>query len=75
MFRPSYINLTLEASFTTAFINILSLFFRENKTMFQVNPLLGMKNQALFSSKNKSKKLKCRLLQIFFGALRVKNLD
>ena len=30
-----------------------------------------MKNQALFS-KDKSKKLKCRLLQFFFGALRVK---
>ena len=31
-----------------------------------------MKNQALFSSKDKSKKLKCRLLQFSFGALRVK---
>ena len=31
-----------------------------------------MKSQALFSSKDKSKKLKCRLLQILFGALRVK---
>ena len=31
-----------------------------------------MKLQALFSSKNKSKKkLKCRLLQVLFGALRV----
>ena len=30
-----------------------------------------MKNQALFSSKDKSKKLKCRLLQYSFGALRV----
>ena len=30
-----------------------------------------MKNQVLFSSKNKSKKLKCCLLQLFFGALRV----
>ena len=30
-----------------------------------------MKNQALFSSKDKSKKLKCRLLQFFFGALRI----
>ena len=29
-----------------------------------------MKNQALFSSKDKSKKLKCRLLQLLFGALR-----
>ena len=31
-----------------------------------------MKNQALFYSKDKSKKLKCRLLQFLFGALRVK---
>ena len=30
-----------------------------------------MKNQALFSWKDKSKKLKCRLLQFLFGALRV----
>ena len=30
-----------------------------------------MKNQALFSWKDKSKKLKCRLLQFLFGAFRV----
>ena len=30
-----------------------------------------MKNQALFSTKDKSKKLKCRLLQFLFGALSV----
>ena len=30
-----------------------------------------MKNQALFSSKDKSKKLNCRLLQFLFGALEV----
>ena len=30
-----------------------------------------MKNQALFSSEDKSKKLKCRPLQVLFGALRV----
>ena len=30
-----------------------------------------MKNQALFSSKDKSKKLKCHLLQFLFGSLRV----
>ena len=33
-----------------------------------------MKNQALFSSKDKSKKLKCRLLQFLFGAVKVKVL-
>ena len=32
-----------------------------------------MKNQALFSSKDKSNKLKCHLLQILFGPLRVKS--
>ena len=31
-----------------------------------------MKHHALFSSKDKSKKLKCRLLQFLFSALRVK---
>ena len=31
-----------------------------------------MKNQALFSFKDKSKKIKCRLLHFLFGALRVK---
>ena len=30
-----------------------------------------MKNQALISSKDKSKKLKCCLLQFLFGALNV----
>ena len=30
-----------------------------------------MKNQALFSSKDKSKKLNCRLLQFSFDVLRV----
>ena len=46
--------------------------------MFQVNPLLcrrfTQKNQALFSLKDKSKKLKCHLLQFLFGASRVKSL-
>ena len=31
-----------------------------------------MKNRALFSSNDKSKKLKCRLLQFLHGALSVK---
>ena len=34
-----------------------------------------MKNQALFSPKDKSKKLKCLLLQFSFGDLRVKKVD
>ena len=33
-----------------------------------------MKNQALFSLKGGSKKLKCCLLQFLFGALRVKTV-
>ena len=33
-----------------------------------------MKNQALFSSKDKSKTLKCHLLQYLFGALGVKGV-
>ena len=33
-----------------------------------------MKNQALFSLKDKSKTLICRLLQFLIGALRVKSL-
>ena len=33
---------------------------------------IHMKNEALFSSKDKNKKLKCRLLQFLFGDLRVK---
>ena len=31
-----------------------------------------MKNQAIFSSKDESKNLKCGLLQFLFGTLRVK---
>ena len=31
-----------------------------------------MKHQVLFSKKDKSKKIKCRLLQLLLGALRVK---
>ena len=31
-----------------------------------------MKKQALFSSKKKNEKIRCRLLQFLFGALRVK---
>ena len=33
-----------------------------------------MKSQALFSLKDKSRELKCRLLQFLFGALRVKGI-
>ena len=36
---------------------------------------IHMKNQALFSLKDKSKKLKCRLQQFLFGTFRVKGLN
>ena len=34
-----------------------------------------MENQALFSLKDKSKKLKCRLLQFLFGILRINSAN
>ena len=34
-----------------------------------------MKNQALFSWKDKNKKLECHLLQFLFGALKVKGTN
>ena len=34
-----------------------------------------MKNQALFSSKDNSKNLKCRLLQLLFGAFRINTVS
>ena len=53
--------------------------YRGRKTTIQYNSSessarqrIHMKNQTLFSSKDKSKKLKCRLLQCLFGPLRVK---
>ena len=84
---PKFI-LTLKVPIRTAADNIHKYFFivfqRKYDLMFQVNPLLAedlletsgliLKNQALFSSKGKSKKLKCCLLQFLFGTLRVKLL-
>ena len=61
------------------FINIFSLFFYEKirhnvSSESSARQRIHMKNQALFSSKDKSKKLKCCLLQFLFGALRVKHI-
>ena len=39
--------------------------------MFQLKQRIHMKNQDLFSLKDTSQKLKCRLLKFLFGALRV----
>ena len=61
-------------------INILSLFFRSEKIRLDVSSessarqRIHLKHQALFSLKDKSKKLKCHLLQFLFGALKVKNM-
>ena len=60
----------------TTFINIFSLFFRKIRldvsSESSARQKIHMKHQALFSLKDKSKKLKC-LLQFLFGALRVKS--
>ena len=71
--------LTFKAPITTAADNIHKYFliFFSEKIRLDVSSessarqRIHMKNQALFSSKDKSKKLKCRLLQFLFGALRV----
>ena len=59
----------------TTFINIFSLFFREIRldvlSDSSARQRIHMKSQALFSSKGKSKKLKCRLLHFLFDALKV----
>ena len=64
----------------TTFINTFSLFFffvREIRldvsSESSARQRIHLKHQVLFSSKVKSKKLKCRLLQFLFGALRVKS--
>ena len=66
--------LVLKVPITTAvddICNFFSLLFREIKTWFCKWILVHMKSQALFSSKDQSKELKCRSLQFLFGALRV----
>ena len=63
--------LTLRAPITTAADKIHCL---PEKIRLDVSsessarPRIHMKNQAFFSSKDNSKKLKCRLLQFLFGA-------
>ena len=76
--------LMLKAPITNAADNIDKYFFIVCQKKIRLDVLsessarqrIHMKNQALFSLKDKSKKLKCRLLQFLFGALRVtgKNL-
>ena len=68
--------LTLKVPITTAAddINIFSLFFRrlDVSSESSARQRIHLKHQALFSSKDKSKILNCRLLQFLFGSLRVK---
>ena len=74
-------NLTLKAPSTTAAEDILKYFFHyfSEKIRLDVSSessarqRIHKKNQALFSSNDKRKKLKCRLLQFLFGALVVKD--
>ena len=74
--------LTLKAPITTAADNIHTyflffIFFFPEKIRLDVlsessvRQRIHMKNQALFSPKDKNKNLKCCLLQFLFGALRV----
>ena len=74
-------HLTLRAPVTTAADDIHKYIFVVflEKTRLDVSSessarqRIHMKNQALFSSTDKSTKLKCRLLQFLCGALRVNN--
>ena len=68
------VNLTLKAPITTAADDIHKYFFifLSEKIRLDVSSESSahMKNQALFSSKDKSKKLTC-LVHFLFGALRL----
>ena len=74
------VGLTLKAPVTTVADDIHKYFFIvfSEKIRLDVSnessarQRIHMKNQALFSSKDKNKKLKYRLLQFLSGALRVK---
>ena len=78
--KPTELHLTLKALITTAADDIHKYFFHcfSGKIRLDVSSessarhRIHRKNQALFSLKDKSKKLKCRLLQFLFSALRVK---
>ena len=76
--RPQ-LPLTLKGPITTAADDIHKYFFHcfsekirlDVSSDFSARQRIHMKNQALFSSEDKSKKLKCHLLPFLFGALRV----
>ena len=70
---------TLKAPFTTAAHDIYEYFFIifSEKIRLDIScessarQRIHMEHQATFPYKDKSKKIKCRLLQFLFGALRV----
>ena len=72
-------HLCFKAPVTTAADDIHKYFFHcfSEKIRLEIScestarQRIHMKNQALFSSKDKGKNLKCRLLQFLFGAFRV----
>ena len=74
-----YTILTLKAPITNAVDGIHKYFFLcfsekiklDVSSKYSARQRIHMKNQALFSSKDKSKKLKFRLQQFLYGALRV----
>ena len=73
--------LTLKAPITTAADHLHKHFFYcfSEKIRLDISyesfarQRIHMKNQALFSSKDKSKKLKCRLQKFLFGTLKVQD--
>ena len=82
LFAFSSSSVTLKAPITTAADDILKYFFlffqRKQVLIFHVNRLLGRRftwNIDFFLWKNKKIKIKCCLLQILLGALRVKSLE
>ena len=76
----SKLGFTLIAPITTAADDIHKYFFivflekirLDVSSESSARQRIHMKNQAIFSSKDKSKKVKCRLLQFLSGALMVK---
>ena len=74
----TFVYLTFGTPITTAAEDIHKYFFivfqrkirLDVSSEFSARQRIRMKNQVLFSSKEKSKKLKRRLLQFLFGALR-----
>ena len=74
------VNLTIKAPVTTAADDIYEYFFIvfQKKIRLDIScessawQRFHMKHQALFPDKDKSKKIKCRLLQFLFRALKRK---